>query len=104
MSTLYEIPLATDAQKFSIVLAGQTYNLSLYWNGAAMSWGMDIADQIGNPILQGVPLVTGADLLAQYEYLDFAGGLLVYSDAGADVIPDYASFGSTAHLYFVTTP
>lgn len=66
----YEIPLSPVPQKFNISLAGTTYRLSfVYRNGCYANWVMDIADNSGNAILNGLPLVEGADLLSQYQYL-----------------------------------
>jgi len=111
MSTAYEVPLSPMPQKFSISLAGVTYNLKLSWNdilyGGGLKnpcWLLDIRDTTDNPILTGIPLVTGADLLAQYGYLSFGGQLIVQSDNDPNLVPSFDTLGKTGHLYFVTTP
>lgn len=99
--TAYEIPLTADPQVFAIALAGVTYSLTLRWNTAAECWFLDIADRSRQTILSGVPVVTGLDLLAQYEYLELGGMLVVQTDHDADAVPTLANLGTTSHVYFL---
>ena len=63
---------------------------------------MDVADQYGAPILCGIPLVTGADLLAQFEYLGFGGEMRVLTNGQAWAVPRYDNLGTDANLYWLT--
>jgi predicted Zn-dependent protease with MMP-like domain len=101
MPTLYELPLAAGPQKFTVLLAEAVYQLTLRWRDPAPGWVLDIADQAGNPILQGTALVTGADLLGQYQYLGIGGQLWVARDAVGDAVAGFADLGVDTHLYFV---
>ena len=101
--TVYEIPLSPTPQTFQISLAGTVYTLTLYW-ADPFGWFLNIADASGNPILNGVPLVTGADLLAQYAYLGFGGSLIVQTSHDTDAVPTFTNLGINSHLYFVTEP
>jgi hypothetical protein len=96
-----EIPLIAAGQTFSVTLVGVTYNMTVRWNVPAACWMLDIADTNDSPILNGVPLITGADLLEQYEYLDFGGQLIVQSDNDPTEVPTYVNLGTLGHLYFV---
>lgn len=100
---IYEIPTQPENQTFSISLNGTTYNLRLKWNAPNASWVLDILDSQQNGILRGVPLITGADLLAQYAYMGIGGKLIVQSDNNPDQVPDYTTLGSTGHLYFLSS-
>ncbi len=40
-------------------------------------WGLDIGDASNNPIVCGIPLIPGVNLLAQYAYLGISGELIV---------------------------
>lgn len=80
----YEIPLTAEAQNFDIALAGVTYHLSLAWNPTLYCWVLDIATENQTPILMGLPVVTGLDLLAQYKHLGFGGALIAQTNAGLD--------------------
>ena len=99
--TVYEIPLIAQSQKFSITLAGINYNLQLVWNAYMQAWVLDINDTNNAPVIGGIPLVTGADLLEQYGYLVFGGQLIVQTDNNPDVLPTLDNLGSTSHLFFV---
>ncbi len=104
MGTKYEIPLLSEAQSFGIQLAGVTYSMNLVWNIIASVWVLDIYDVNLNPILRGIPLVTGVDLLAQYPDKKFGGTLTATTDHTPSAPPSYANLGSTGHVYFTTTP
>jgi PKD repeat protein len=101
--TVYEIPLVAAAQKLKITLNGKPYQLTIRYNNSAKAWNMDIRDDKGAAVLTGIPLVTGADLLAQYAYLQLGGQLFVQTDAGNQAIPTFADLGKSSHLFFVVT-
>lgn len=101
MSTPYEIPLSPQPQRFGIAIAGTTYTLTVRWNVINASWIIDIADANGNSILSGIPMVTGADLLEQFGYLNFGFQLVAQTDNAPDVVPTFADLGSTGHLYAI---
>lgn len=110
----YEVPLKGQSQTFTIALAGVTYQMTLMWRASeptrfppssqantAGQWVLDMADALGNPLVSGIPLVTGVDLLAPYAYMGFTGSLVVQTDHDTDALPTYSNLGSTSHLYFV---
>lgn len=101
----YEIPLSANAQTFSIQLAQVVYRFTIQWRDAptinGTGWVLDIADQGGNPIRNGIPLVTGADLLEQHQDLGLGFSLYVQSDDDVTAVPTYDSLGQTSHLYAV---
>lgn len=66
-------------------------------------WTVDIASSNGSPIVNGVPIVTGCDLLAQYRHLGFAGELRVQTSNDPDAVPTWANLGNQSHLYWITT-
>lgn len=100
--TVFEVPTTPGTpQQFTITMQGVTYTLRLHWCDPGSVWVLDIMDENQVPILQGVPLVTGADLLGQFSYLNFGGMLVVQSDPEKEVPPDFDGLGSTGHLYFV---
>lgn len=72
------------------------------WNEKSACWVMDLSDANGNQILVGVPMVTGADLLGQFEYLGFGGQMVVRTDHNADAVPTFTNLGDAGHVYFVT--
>jgi hypothetical protein len=103
MAAQFEIPLSSANQTLSIALNGVSYVLRFIFcqtTDAAACWLLDINDQNDNPIVCGIPLVTGADLLGQYQYLGFGFILYCFSDSVSSDIPTFANLGTTSHLYF----
>lgn len=99
----FEIPVVpAQAQRLSIQLGQQTYNLRLTWCAPASCWILNINDQDDAPIVQGLPLITGAYLLEQYGYLGIVGQLLVQSDNDPNTVPTFSNLGVTGHLYYLT--
>jgi hypothetical protein len=96
---VFEVPLNGQPQTLQITLGSVAYQLTVQWRNAT-GWVLDIATVTGTPILQGVPLVTGSDLLAQYRYLGLGGSLFVSTDADPDAVPTYTNLGTASHLYF----
>jgi hypothetical protein len=103
MTTYYEIPLSPTPQTFNISLAGVTYKCTVKWNWVSACWVIDIADATGTPMISGIPMVTGANLLEQYAYLGFGGSLVAQTDNAPDVVPTFDDLGSTGHLYWIVS-
>jgi hypothetical protein len=106
----YEIPLSGAPQQFSMQVAGTTYQFVFLYRDAPAAiaggsgWVLDIGDSTGAPIVCGIPLVTGADLLAQYAYLNFSAQIWVRSDGIPDAVPTFDNLGTDSHVYLVTLP
>ena len=97
----YIVPLTPEPQAFDVVLAGVSYRLTVRWCGAPEGgWMLDLADAEGAPLVAGIPLVTGADLLAPYPDLAIGGMLWLY--ATDDLPPGYDGLGGTVQLIFET--
>lgn len=97
----FEIPLTPNPQRFNITLSGVQYRLAVVWRNAEQGgWVLDIADVNGNPIIQGIPLVTGANLLGQYEYLGLGGVLWSQTTDNPDAVPTFDNLGVGSHLYW----
>lgn len=101
MTTIYEVPLSPQPQKITISLNSAQYVLSFVWNNYSNIWIMDILDANRNPIAQGIPLVTGSDLLGQFNYLQIGGGLNVQTDHNTNAVPTFDNLGIESHLYWL---
>lgn len=98
----FEIPLQATNQRFSISLDGVVYVMSVvYRDDVEGGWVLDIYDANENPLVLGLMLVTGADLLGQYRYLGFAGSLIVRNDDGSEEAPTFSNLGNLSRLYWV---
>jgi hypothetical protein len=105
MSTIFQSPLQNAAQIFTITLSGTTYTFTIqYRNISQGGWVMDIGDVNNNPIVQGIPLVTGVNLLDKYQYLGFVGGIYVQTTTDPDAVPTFTNLGIDGQMYYVTTP
>lgn len=104
MTTVYEVPLSATPQRLSVSMGGVQYRLTVRWIDVMACWVLDIADVNGFAILSGIPMITGADLLAQYGYLNFGGQLIAQSDFDVTAVPTFDNLGLTGHLYWVTNP
>ena len=96
-----EIPLSPDNQKFTVTLAGTAYVMRLIWRDPV--WCLDILNTDGTTVVApSLPLVTGLDLLAPYEYLDLGFGLVVGCDTAGQDYPTKTDLGLASHLYVIT--
>lgn len=103
MPKFYKIPLSPAPQRFVVALGGVEYQVKLaYQNTEEGGWVLDISSKQGEPIVQGVPLVTGCDLLGQYVHLGFSGRLWVQSSGDPDAVPTFAGLGVDSFLFWVT--
>lgn len=99
--TYYEVPLSPTPQTFNVTLGVVVYQfLVIYRNCVEGGWFLDIANSKGVPLVQGIPLVTGADLLAQYPQFNFGGVLAVYTDGVFTDTPTFTNLGVDSHLVF----
>lgn len=98
---VFEIPLSARSQRCKVTLLNVVYNLAIQWRASAAQWVLDMSDASGNPVIQGLPLVTGADLLGQHKHLGIGGALVVMLDSGAGDSVTFDNLGSSAHLRFV---
>lgn len=102
----YLIPLTPKSQRFNIILANISYNMVLTWRNTPVAiqppgWFLDIYDISNNPLITGVPLVTGANLLEQDAYLQLGFQLYVQSEEDPFTPPTYTSLGVSCQLYAV---
>ena len=95
-----EIPLTPGSQTLSIKINGVTYNLAVTWR--ATGYILDIYDSTSTPLVTGLSLVTGCDLLEQFSYLNFPMKLIIASDIDPSFVPGYNDLGINSHLCVVT--
>jgi hypothetical protein len=98
----YEIKLTPADQAFTCSLGGVTYKMQLRWNPALEGvWVLDIHDSNNVPIVDGLALTAGVNILGQYDYL-YIGGTGGYLYCGTDgqwtVPPTQTNLGVVGHL------
>jgi len=102
--SIHKIPLTPTPQIFNITLADKEYRITVRWNAAPDGgWYLDIASpDNGESIIAGIPIVTGSDLLEQYEYLNFGGALCCYG-GNINLAPTFENLGVDNQLYFLVS-
>ena len=101
MEKIYHtIPLSPVPQSFSITLAGREYRLTVRWAETVEGgWIIDIqTPENAVPLIMGLPLVTGCNLLAPFAYMGFGGELWVNAYLPATL----ENLGTDVELVFVT--
>lgn len=89
-----------------VTIRGVTYTFRFNWNKRAECWVMDIFNDTAEfKILCGIPLVTGADLLEQFLYIELGkAGFLTALTFGPgippDQVPTFFNLGIDGHLYY----
>lgn len=98
------IPLSNVPQDFTITLSDRELRLVTKFNPSEEGgWTLDIFDaETDESIIANIPMVTGADLLAQYEYLNLNGRLIVFTDGDELATPTLENLGVESNLYFQT--
>lgn len=96
-----EIPLSPDNQQFTTDINGVSYQIRSLWRDNA-GWVVDLMDASGAPVVSDIPLVTGANLLSQYAYLNLGFGLVVVCDDPSQDYPTKTDLGIKSHLLVVT--
>lgn len=99
---LFKIPLTNVPQRFAIELAGLSLVIVSRWNEEAPAWMLDFYDEAtAAPLIVSLPLVSGADLLAQHQHLGIPGQLIVYTDGDEFAPPTLENLGQEANLYYL---
>lgn len=100
---LLELPITNEKYnyQFDIILDGKKYFFSFNYNIRVDSWFMDIADSNEVPIVQGLLLFLGLDLLDQYsdERLP-QGNLFIVNNKEDFVEATEENFGVDVKLYY----
>lgn len=102
--TPYEIPMRPQPQTFTIALVGVLYRLSTRWCGAMGAWILDIYGPDELPLVLGIPVVTGVDLLGQYKHLGIAGRIVVQTLGDLEKVPGFEDLGVSGLVFFITEP
>lgn len=92
-----------------VSLRGVSYTLFFSWNVVMNCWVVDVYDESGRiPVILGMPLVTGSDLLEQFGYLAIGADAIwtvmtVGPDVSPDSVPTFDNLGVEGRLY-MTSP
>lgn len=96
---IYEIPLNNGNQKFNIRLGGVQYKFQLIYR--VKSWYLDIFDTAENPLIAGLPLVMGDNLLIQHQHI--IKGSLYVLNTNEDENQAFSDLGTLIKLFWSDT-
>ena len=98
-----EFPLSPEAQRMQITLGTIEYTIRFYWCASSTpGWTIDVYDLGGDPMVLGLSLTAGEDVLQQLGYLGFEGEIRVATDDDQLVEPTYANLGINGRVFFIT--
>jgi hypothetical protein len=93
------IPFSSRPEKFSITLNDRQLIIAVNWN--VRIWEITISDVLSQiTLVAGLPLVTGCDILEQYEYLGLGGIMFISQDSGSKDTPTFYNLGKDCNLFF----
>jgi hypothetical protein len=96
------IPLQPRPQQFTVSLLGVTYGFLTRWCNPGRCWTLDVSDVAGNPLAQGLALVTGTDILGQVGYLGIGGSLFMLpAQVPPDASPSFSDLGTIWQLVYI---
>lgn len=96
------LPMTPDnPQSFVTQLGNTNYRFELRWNSRSNVWTMDISNPVTQaPIISGIALVLGADLLAAYAL--GMGGVVVWDETGTGTEASLSSLGTSTNVYWIS--
>lgn len=78
----YSIPIAQNLpQTFTKFVNGRTVKVAIIYNKSLDNWFLYFAELINDqeiPLVSGLPLVTGVNIIAQFEYKNIGNSFIVY--------------------------
>ena len=100
---IFEIPLSSGAQKFSIKLGDHALQIRLVWREAmGGGWFMDLFDNDDMELVSGIPLRCGQNVLEEHAHLGL-GAMTVSLDGENTSDPSYGDMGSKVQLYWMAS-
>lgn len=98
-----QFPLSARAQTLRLQLGDTTFQFTFRWNAFSACWIMDVDDADGNPVLHGLPCVTGLDMLAQHwAEMPVPGYIVAQTDGDPSTPPSFDNLGGLGRILFVT--
>lgn len=102
MTTAYEIPTrSATPERFTIALSGTSYEFRLVWNRGLGVWVADIRTADGDPLVLGMALTAGTNLLKPFTHLGFVGQLVATTDGNPEEPPTFDNLGTAGRLLYL---
>jgi len=109
MATYAEIPTESGHPFYELIgwNDGLSYTLYFKWNTVTLCWVLDIYAADGRtPVINGIAIVTGADLLEQFGYLSLGAFTMLQTTTvgpfvSPDSVPTFLNLGIDGHVFLV---
>lgn len=103
MATTQEFPLRPEAQVMTIDLASVLYTVRFGWSDTPDGgWFIDLRTYEGVPLIMGLPLTAGENVLQQFDYLGIGGEIRAETDGNVLIEPTYDNLGSNGKILFIS--
>lgn len=96
--SVFEIPLNDFAEIFQIEIAGQNFTFKTRWNESLNRWILDIGRDEQTWIINNLAMVSGIDLLSQFDHLQLGFQLYVQVDGDSEAEMGESNIGKEARL------
>lgn len=99
----FEFPLTPGAQQMTVPVSDEQFTFRFAWSDSPEGgWFIDILRLDGSPLVRGLPLTAGENVLQQFDYLGISGAIYVQTDNDPLVEPTYDNLGLNGRVFFVT--
>lgn len=97
---MIELPVNNSPEQlFSITLDGLVYRMRIVYNTRVAQWALSIF-QDGVPLVQGVPLIGGVDVLQQHNLP--IKNMFAVNLVAPELDPDFDGFGTNSKIVILT--
>ncbi len=101
--TIFEFPLSPNAQQMTVPIGGSELTFRFAWaDSPDGGWFVDISRLDGTPLVRGLPLTAGENVLQKFDYLGIGGAIYVQTDADPLIEPTYDNLGLNGRVLLVT--
>jgi hypothetical protein len=99
----FRVPLLNTPQRSQLSLSGVDYIFINRWFSGMNLWVFSLLSADDESILiNDMPLITGADLLEQWEFLGIPGKMICLTAGDQGAPPTFDNLGGAANLFYIT--
>lgn len=103
---ILEIPVNSEfsSYEFQTTLELTVYSFRFKWNARMERWSMSIYNDVGEPLVEGIPVFAGPLVMEQYVYDGLPPGIIVFVDStGENIDPGRNDLGDRVRMFYITS-